>query len=174
MTIQITLDTKALNHFIASEGEEFKLEMRRAVISAAAASHKIFLNDDTKRLIDETVRKQFEEEVLGLFGRWEQIKGGYSNQKKFVLNPEIQAEIKAMAKAAVDEHDLINLARQEVHRNVNEAAGKIEERASMVQRHIESQIKDIIDKKMVSGINQYINDEVARRLEDAARLAGSI
>lgn len=161
--MQVSLDTKALKYFIETEGEEFKLELRKAVISACAASYKVFITDSAKQFIEDQVRQVCNETAFAPFGTYAPYQG-------FKINQAGMERIRSIAKECVSASTLVTAVREEIADTITSITPYVEQVVGDVSGQIEKKITQQINQKMVGSVERHINEEVERRVAAAINM----
>lgn len=164
MSVHLKLDAKALQHFIDSEGSDFKIKLSKAVFHTALKNTiKSFVPDDVEKMIDEQVQ------ALGkqiIEASCVQRKNGYSYD--WELTPKIKKEIENVVGKAIKTQvtDLIyKVKKEELDTKIDLWMNKMEK---IVDQNLELRVHHLnerINKKFSIELSGYIDDAVEKKFD---------
>ena len=152
MTTVIRLDTKALAFFIETMGEEFKLELTKAVLNGAASNTlKSIATQEVVEGFAEAIRKGMDKAAIEEFGK--ALRDHRGNLRNFEIADDLKAKIRQEVRDQAEQ-----VVRQILSPKYLDEL--LEEKVAIVTYHVPG----LVDKRVSAYTNKLINEEVDRRV----------
>ena len=162
--MKLQLDTKALQSFIESQGEDFKIKLSKAVFHTAIKNTiKSVIPDDVEKMITNLVNEMGKKIIDA---SCIQRKNGYSYD--WELTPKIQDEIRSVVEDSVKTQVLDAIYKvkgEEIDVKLNIWMKKMEKIIDNNLEIREKQILERINQKFSIELSGYIDDAVEKKFE---------
>ena len=154
MTIVIRLDTNALKYLIESQGDEFVLEIKTAVLNNA-------MSRIIKSVVTPEIRKAVEVETERVMREELGKRTGSGWSRSFDLSESAKRAIR---------RQVLNILDDEIHTAAESFAGKAEKMAESLMENIEGNLESRFSRKLSTVLDEYIQKAVKERVDLALAL----